>query len=136
MSVPQTSSHEPSSKASSKTTAFVYLLTAISAIGGFLFGYDTGVISGSMILLKRRFGLTLSAQELVVSITVGFAAVSSLVGGQLNDWLGRRLVILMASVAFAVGSAVLFLAQSVSALLAGRAIVGIGVGLSSMTIPM
>ena len=51
-----------------KTSWFVYILTIFSAIGGFLFGYDTGVISGAMILLRDEFSLSLVWQEMVVSV--------------------------------------------------------------------
>ena len=63
-----------------KTPPFVYLLTFFSAIGGFLFGYDTGVISGAMILLRDQFRLNSVWQEMVVSVTIGAAAVFALVG--------------------------------------------------------
>lgn len=55
----------------SSTPFFVYALTLLSAMGGFLFGYDTGVISGAMILLRDYFKLNSIWQELIVSVTVG-----------------------------------------------------------------
>ena len=61
--------------------AFVYALTSLSAVGGFLFGYDTGVISGAMLLLKDSFHLNPVWQELVVSVTIAAAAVFAIVGG-------------------------------------------------------
>ena len=60
---------------------FVYTLTFLSAIGGFLFGYDTGVVSGAMILLKDDFRLNSLWQELVVSVTIAAAALFAMVGG-------------------------------------------------------
>ncbi len=53
------------------TPPFVYILTLFSAIGGFLFGYDTGVISGAMISLRERFMLNSIWQEMIVSTTIG-----------------------------------------------------------------
>lgn len=52
---------------------FIYILTALSCIGGFLFGYDTGVVSGALIQIKDRFSLSDWDEELVVSITVAGA---------------------------------------------------------------
>lgn len=46
---------------------FLYVLTSLSAIGGFLFGYDTGVVSGAMLLLVKDFGFTSKQQEYIVS---------------------------------------------------------------------
>nr|XP_018670589.1 proton myo-inositol cotransporter-like isoform X1 [Ciona intestinalis] len=118
------------------TNKFVYVLTFFSAIGGFLFGYDTGVVSGAMIILKQKFALNNLWQELIVAITVGFAALFAFMGGPLNTWLGRRKVIMFASVVFTVGSIVLALASGKEMLLCGRAVVGVGIGLASMTVPM
>ena len=63
-----------------QTPRFVYVLTFFSAIGGFLFGYDTGVISGAMILLRDEFVLDLVWQEMVVSVTIAAAAFFALIG--------------------------------------------------------
>ena len=63
-----------------RTPMFVYILTFFSAIGGFLFGYDTGVISGAMILLRDEFVLNSVWQEMVVSVTIGAAALFALIG--------------------------------------------------------
>ena len=67
--------------AKQKTTRYVVVLAAFSAIGGFLFGYDTGVVSGAMLLLKDEFDLSALQIELVVSVTIGGAFVSALLGG-------------------------------------------------------
>ena len=109
-------------------TPMVKTLAVFAAIGGFLFGYDTGVISGAMIQLRVRFNLNTVWQELIVSVTIGAAAVASLAGVFLNDRLGRRPVIIIASSVFTVGAVVLAVAPSKEVLLIGRAIVGLGVG--------
>jgi len=110
------------------TPGFVYLLAAFSALGGFMFGYDTGVISGAMLLLKREMELSALWQELLISSTVAAAALSALLGGFLNGLFGRRVCILLASFFFAVGGIVLSTAPGKEVLLAGRLIVGVGLG--------
>lgn len=111
-----------------QTPTFVYVLTFFSALGGFLFGYDTGVISGAIILLRNEFNLSSVWQELIVSVTVGAAAVFALVGGVLNDRLGRRPVIMTASIVFTVGAVCMGIAGDKYLLLGGRIIVGAGIG--------
>lgn len=110
------------------TPGFVYVLAAFSAMGGFLFGYDTGVISGAMLLLKKELELSPLWQELLISSTVAAAALSALLGGFLNGLLGRRVCILLASFFFTVGGIVLSTAPGKEVLLAGRLIVGVGLG--------
>lgn len=114
----------------------MHFLTSMAAIGGFLFGYDTGVISGAMLPLARAFDLTAEEKEVVVSSTVLAALVASLAGGSLNDKLGRRKCCLIASVVFSFGSAVLLICWDYPSLVFGRIIVGLGIGIASLTTPI
>lgn len=107
---------------------FLYVLAFFSALGGFLFGYDTGVVSGAMLLLKKEMNLSALWQELLVSSTVGAAALSALGGGYLNGWLGRRACILLASLVFSIGGVIMSLAPDKVVLLVGRVTVGLGIG--------
>ena len=112
----------------SKFTAYVLLLSCLSAIGGFLFGYDTGVVAGAMLQVKSHFSLSTAWVEAIVSVTIGAAALSAILGGFINDWIGRKPVILIASAVFTVGAIVLGVAHSKAELLIGRSILGIGIG--------
>ena len=107
---------------------FLYFLTFFAALGGLLFGYDTGVISGAMLPLKRLFDLNDIWRELIVSITVGAAIIGAVTGGWFNDKFGRRLVLIMASLVFTAGAVVMACAKNKETLLVGRAIVGIAIG--------
>ncbi|XP_034542569.1 proton myo-inositol cotransporter-like isoform X2 [Notolabrus celidotus] len=120
----------------SSTPKFIYVLAFFSALGGFLFGYDTGVVSGAMLLLKKEMNLSTLWQELLVSSTVGAAALSALSGGYLNGWFGRRICILLASFIFSVGGVILSVAPDKEVLLVGRITVGLGIGIASMTVPV
>lgn len=110
------------------TPLFVFVLSFFSAIGGFLFGYDTGVVSGAMLLLKDKFTLSSLMQEVIVSVTIGFAFLFSLIGGWMNDRFGRKLTTVAASIVFTLGAAVLAAAFSTWMLVVGRAILGMGIG--------
>ena len=66
-------------------------ITVIATLGGLLFGYDTGVISGALLYMKSELNLTAVTQGLVVSCLLFGAAVGALVGGKLADTLGRKL---------------------------------------------
>lgn len=93
-----------SGQASRRPPGSLYRLAALAAVGGFLFGYDTGVVSGAMVLVRAEMRLTDGWHEAVVAATVAAAFAFSLVGGWAADRFGRRPTILLASVTFTVGS--------------------------------
>ena len=112
-----------------KAPLYVYFLTAFAAIGGFLFGYDTGVVSGAMILIKQEFHLSNFWQELIVSATIGTAIIGALLGGFLNQWFGRRPMLIASATVFTIGAVLMGVAQSRELLLFGRLTVGFGIGM-------
>ncbi len=112
------------------------VLTTLAAIGGFLFGYDTGVISGAMPPIQRAFDLSTSQEEAIVSCTVLFAFAASLFGSSLNTNYGRKNTILLSSFIFTLGSFLMSAAWNYNSLVVGRCIVGIGIGLASLTTPI
>jgi SP family galactose:H+ symporter-like MFS transporter len=118
------------------STSFVFIAAVFAALGGLLFGYDTGVISGALIFIKSQFQLSVFQQELVVSVVLIGAAVGALGGGRLADAFGRRLMLIVTALIFMAGELVCSAAASVGALIVGRIIVGLGIGLSSSTVPV
>jgi len=119
-----------------ESTGFVYIAAAFAALGGLLFGYDTGVISGALIFIQKSFSLSVFHQELVVSVVLVGAAVASLTGGRLADLIGRRMNLALTSLIFILGAIICAAAGSEMALIVGRTIVGIGIGLASATVPL
>ena len=122
--------HEKCSKP--RTPFLVYVISFFSIIGGFLFGYDTGVIAGALLELDEDFPLDNIKKELIVSITVAAAAIGAVGGGPINELLGRRRAIMVASVVFTIGAVLMAAAPTASwgwgIVLVGRFIVGIGIG--------
>ncbi|HKM85117.1 MAG TPA: sugar porter family MFS transporter [Terriglobales bacterium] len=114
------------------SSGFVYVAAVFAALGGLLFGYDTGVISGAVLFITKQFALSLFPTELVVAVVLLGAAVGALSGGRIADWLGRRLTLFITSLIFIAGAIVCALARSLPILVAGRLIVGLGIGLSSV----
>ncbi|MEJ2011646.1 MAG: MFS transporter [Anaerolineales bacterium] len=107
---------------------FVVIAAAISALGGLLFGYDTGVISGAILFIQKEFSLGSGIEELVVSAVLIGAIVGAAGGGALADRFGRRRMLLLAAATFAAGAIGTALVPSVSWLIAGRILVGIAIG--------
>jgi len=112
------------------------LLVAFAVLGGFLFGYDTGVVSGAEIYVQDDLGLSDAKVQVVVSITVLFAAVGSACSDAPLQRYDRKPVIMLASCFYCLGSLLVAFARGYEALVAGRMVLGLGVGLSSMAIPV
>jgi MFS transporter, SP family, galactose:H+ symporter len=120
----------------SKRSRFVLLVSSIAALGGLLFGYDTGVISGAILFIQQHFSLTTQMQEVAVSVVLIGAIVGAFLAGGAADQIGRRATLIAAGIVFAAGALISALATSVAILLTGRVIVGIAIGLSSVTAPL
>ncbi|HKF64594.1 MAG TPA: sugar porter family MFS transporter [Dongiaceae bacterium] len=113
-----------------------YLIVGIAALGGLLFGYDTGVISGALLFIRTDFALSPFMQGLVVAIALVGAATGAAVAGGLSDRFGRRTVILVTGIIFVLGSLVAALAPDLWVLILGRLLVGVGIGVASMLTPL
>lgn len=101
-----------------------------------LFGYDTGVISGALLYIEDDFTLSSFMQGVVVSSILVGAAVGAVSCGPLTDRLGRRGIALAAAVIFAVGAIGSALTPNVGVLVFFRVVLGLGVGLSSVVVPL
>ncbi|WP_449461714.1 sugar porter family MFS transporter [Tardisphaera miroshnichenkoae] len=115
---------------------FVYLAALTTSIGSLLFGYDTGVISGAILFVKKQFMLNSATEGIVVSSVLVGALLGAASGGLLADRLGRRKSIIAAGILFTIGAVVAALAPDSVLLVAGRVITGLGVGLASFTSPL
>jgi sugar porter (SP) family MFS transporter len=134
MAADSTSALSPAEQA--KGSAYVYAAAIFAALGGLLFGYDTGVISGALLFIRQQFGLSTFRQEVVVSVVLVGAAIAALGGGRLADRFGRRATLLLTAAIFVVGAVLCAAAPTAGLLIAGRVIVGLGIGLSSTTVPL
>ena len=119
-----------------RRTRFVHIAAFFAALGGLLFGYDTGVISGALIFIKRDFGLTTAAEEIVVSGVLLGATIGAIIGGRMADRFGRRRVLLVTAAIFGVGALASAVAPSPTVLILSRIVLGVAIGLSSTTVPV
>jgi SP family galactose:H+ symporter-like MFS transporter len=117
-------------------TGFVYIAALFAALGGLLFGYDTGVISGALIFIKREFGLTTTAEEVVVSGVLLGATIGAIIGGKAADLFGRRRVLLVTAAIFAIGALASAAAPSPGILIVSRVVLGLAIGLASTNVPV
>jgi SP family galactose:H+ symporter-like MFS transporter len=129
-------SRTPGTDQHAGTNRFVYIAAAISALGGMLFGYDTGVISGAILFIQQDFALSPLPEEIVVSSVVLGALFGAAAGGKLTDRFGRRIVLMVTAALFALGAVGTALATTITWLISGRVIVGIAIGVASFTAPL
>lgn len=108
----------------------------IAALGGLLFGYDTGVMSGALLFISPEFDMTAHQEGWVTSMLLVGAAVGALTAGRAADALGRRMTLLIGGAVFVVGSVWCALADSIVMLGAARTLLGVAVGGVSIVSPM
>src|SRR3954469_9385868 len=124
-------------KRSGAHNRFLIKLTIISTLGGLLFGYDTGVISGALLSLKDDLNLTTFSEAIVVSsLLFPGAALGALLGGRMADKLGRKGSLLVCAGLFLVGALGCAAAPNVTFMVAARIVLGLGVGAAATTCPL
>ncbi|KAK9449601.1 general substrate transporter [Limtongia smithiae] len=123
---------------SGRPNPFLFLLTILVSFSGFLFGYDTGYISGALVAMGNDLGheITSGEKEFITSATSLGALLGGIIAGTLADELGRKWVTLGANSLFVVGAAVQTSAHTVWVMVGGRFIMGWGVGIASLIAPL
>ncbi|KAK9382454.1 general substrate transporter [Kockiozyma suomiensis] len=123
---------------SGRPNPFVFLLTILVSFSGFLFGYDTGYISGALTSIGIDLGHELSDgdESFITSATSLGALLGGIIAGTLADVLGRKWVTLGANTLFIVGAIIQAAAHTVWTMIAGRFVMGWGVGIASLIAPL
>lgn len=120
----------PARRNISRTTLYFF-----GALGGILFGYDLGVISGALPFITKVWSLSSWDKGIITaSISVG-AVIGAIFSGRVNEWLGRRRTIMAAAVIVVVGTLAATFSPSFVALALSRLVIGVGIGFSSSTVP-
>ncbi|MFH8572800.1 sugar porter family MFS transporter [Streptomyces sp. NPDC017993] len=115
---------------------FIVGIAAIAALGGALFGYDTGVVSGALPFMESHFGLSSLGEGIITSALLIGAAFGSLAGGRMSDALGRRASLLWAGAVFIGGAVAVALAPTVPFMAVARFVLGLAVGSASVITPL
>ena len=115
----------------------VFWAAAITALGGLLFGYDTGVVSGALLFLHVDFGkLSSFDKELVTSLLLIGAMVGAFFAGKVADRIGRRPTVLITAVLFIIGVLGAAFSPNFTFLVVMRFVIGVAVGSASMVVPL
>jgi len=117
-------------------TSYILAISFISALGGYLFGFDFAVISGTLPFLREQFGLNEYWEGFATGSLALGAIVGCIVAGEVADRYGRRPGLLLAASIFAFSSLAMAFAPDLSFFIAARFMAGVGVGMASMLSPM
>ncbi|KAB4164195.1 sugar porter family MFS transporter, partial [Bacteroides uniformis] len=116
--------------------SYLIFLSVVAALGGFLFGYDAAVISGTISQVTVKFGL----DEIQIGWFVGCALIGSIIGvlfaGKLRDMWGGKVTMLIAAVFFSVSGIGCAFSDSLEQLVFARMLGGIGIGIVSVVSPL
>ncbi|MGO9262826.1 MAG: sugar porter family MFS transporter [Bryobacteraceae bacterium] len=116
--------------------AYVYLLSAVAALAGLLFGFDTAVINGALVFLRQEFRLTDGQTEMAASALLVGCLLGSAAAGALADRYGRRKSLIGAAFLFCVSSLWTALPHSLGEFSAARVVAGLAIGVASVVAPM
>ena len=111
-------------------------IASVAAIGGFLFGYDTGVIGGTQLFFTEYFSLTPGEQGWAVGSALYGCLFGALIAGLLTRSIGRKNTLLLSAVLFSVSAWGSGVAENLTELVIYRIIGGVGIGFASMAAPM
>jgi sugar porter (SP) family MFS transporter len=114
----------------------IYIIAIIAAMGGLLFGFDTGVISGAIPFFQQDFKIDDGMVEIITSAGLVGAILGAAFSGKLTDRIGRRKIILIAAVIFIVGALGSGIAPAVWTLVIARLVLGVAIGISSYSVPL
>jgi sugar porter (SP) family MFS transporter len=115
---------------------FVLKVALLAALGGLLFGYDTGVISGALLYIKKDLHAGDLAQSWIVAGLLVGAVFGALAGGRLADLISRRWTLLISGVVYVLAALAAALSQSSGQLVVARMVLGLAVGAASAVVPL
>lgn len=115
---------------------YLLLITAIGALGGFLFGYDTAVISGAIGFLEHKYELDANMKGWAVSSAIVGCIFGVAIAGILADKIGRKRALIITAFLFAISAIGCAIADNFTQLVVARIVGGVGVGAASMLSPL
>jgi SP family arabinose:H+ symporter-like MFS transporter len=124
------------STAAKKSSTYLYLVCLVAALGGFLFGFDTAVISGTVSLVKNDFSLNAVSEGWFVSCALLGCIIGVSFSGKLSDKYGRKIVLIISAILFLASAIGCMLSGSFTVLIIFRLIGGLGIGVASMVSPL
>src|SRR5271156_791366 len=111
-------------------------LIFVAGLGGLLYGIDVGIIAAALLYLNKTINLTVEQPSLIVAAVRGGGMCSSLVGGVLADWLGRKKMMIVSGLLFVLSVGLIVVSQGFVPLFLGRLLQGISGGVIAVVVPL
>jgi len=115
---------------------YIVAVVLIAAIGGSLFGYDQGVVSGALSFFSVHFNMSQATVGFVSGVLALGAMVGCVIAGWMSDHTGRKPVMITAGALFTISSLLLAVSQTVTVLVIGRIVSGLAIGMASTIVPL
>lgn len=131
-----TTTRDGTSSPPTGSLVYLTLICLVATLGGLLFGYDTGVISGAIGPLVERFELSPKMEGWAASCALVGCIVGAAFAGMISDWIGRKKLLVISAVLFLVSAVGTALPRNLAEFIIFRYVGGLGVGAASMTSPM
>ena len=123
-------------KEHSNQLVYVIWLSLVASLGGFLFGYDTAVISGTVDQVSRQFSLDDITKGWYVGCALAGSIAGVMVAGSMSDRFGRKIVLIISAVLFSLSGIGCMIAADEVQLVIARILGGVGIGVASVISPL
>ena len=115
---------------------YVYRVSIVAAASGLLFGFDIAVINGALLFLKQQFGLNEVETGIAAGALLAGCVVGAAIGGWLSDRFGRKRILLVSAILFAISSVGAALPHNLPQFAAARSTGGVAIGIASLLAPL
>ena len=118
------------------TSRYPYLIAAVAAVSGLLFGFDTAVINGALIFLREELDLTTKGIEIATSSLLVGCAVGAGLAGVLTDRFGRKRLLIVSALLFALSAVGAAIPRALDEFVVARFVGGLAIGVASVLAPL
>jgi sugar porter (SP) family MFS transporter len=118
------------------SSRYAYLIAAVAAVSGLLFGFDTAVINGALIFLRQELGLSTRETEVATSSLLVGCAIGAAFAGWLTDRLGRKRILIVSALLFAASAVGAAVPRNLGEFVAARLVGGLAIGVASVLAPL
>lgn len=121
---------------SNQNSRYLFLISITAGLGGFLFGFDTAVASGTIGFLREKFSLNGVMEGWIMSSALLGSVIGAAISGYLSDKFGRRVILMFSALLFLVSAVASTIPETPGFLVVARLVGGVGVGIAAMVAPL